>query len=570
MGWILFLLAVIALILVHQGRINDAKKATKAAVEARNVAAEAERQLQQRIDELTQELHSLRPFESVRDAMAATAVLREEGRRVLAAAMQDATAIRSAAEAEANQVRSEALAAANQVRSEAIATANALKLDAKSSHADTQAKIAALITNANKRAETIVADAEARAVEVAGDAYRAIKEADQLTRVAKAMENVIDGYGDRYLVPTYSLLDQLGEAYGFDQAGRELTAARELSRNLVSSGRAAECDYVEANRRETALRFVLDAFNGKVDTILARAKSDNAGTLEQQVRDAFALVNHNGAAFKNARITPDYLASRLKELKWAVSIQALKERDKEEQRRIREQIREEEKAQREIERALKESAKEEDFLQKALQKVQAQVAKANDEQRAAFEAKLFELQNKLAEAEAKNQRALSMAQQTKAGHVYVISNVGSFGEDVLKVGMTRRLEPADRIRELGDASVPFGFDIHAMIWTDDAPALERELHKRFVRSQINKVNPRKEFFRVPLSAVRDCVDAMGLEATWTISAEAVQYRETLAIERALLANTAEAQDWLRTQLQFTPDAIEAATDAEQDETLQLG
>jgi hypothetical protein len=354
----------------------------------------------------------------------------------------------------------------------------------------------------------------------------------------------------------------LGEAYGFDEAGRELTAARELSRSLVTANRAAECAYVEASRRETALRFVLDAFNGKVDTILARAKSDNAGTLEQQIKDSFALVNHNGAAFRNARITPDYLASRLKELKWAASVQALKEREKEEQRRIREQIREEEKAQREIERALKEAAKEEDFLQKALEKVQAQVAKANDEQRAGFEAKLLELQNRLAEAEAKNQRALSMAQQTKAGHVYVISNVGSFGEDVLKVGMTRRLEPVDRIRELGDASVPFGFDIHAMIWTDDAPALERELHKRFVRSQINKVNPRKEFFRIPLSDVRGCVETMGLDAVWTISADATQYRETLAIEKALQANSPVAQDWLRTQLQFKPEVVSDVAESE--------
>lgn len=548
MVWILLVLAVIALVIVHQGRIADAKRAKKAADEAKRAADEAAQRFQQQIEALNCELLSLRPFESVRDAMAATAVLREEGRRILAEAAKEANAMRAAVQAEADQVRSEAAAAAN-----------ALKLDAKTSHADAQAKMASLIENANKRAETLIADAEARALEIAGDAYRAIKEADQLKRVAAAMENVIEGYGDRYLVPTYSLLDQLGEAYGFDQAGRELMAAREISRNLVTSGRAADCDYAEANRRETALRFVLDAFNGKADTILARAKSDNAGTLEQQMKDAFSLVNHNGAAFRNARITPEYLASRLKELKWAVSVQALKEREKEEQRRIREQIREEEKAQREIERALKESAKEEDLLQKALQKVQAQVAKANDEQRAVYEARLLELQGKLAEAEAKNQRALSMAQQTKAGHVYVISNVGSFGEDVLKVGMTRRLEPTDRIRELGDASVPFGFDIHAMIWTDDAPALERELHRRFVRSQINKVNPRKEFFRVPLGAVRQCVDAMGLETTWTISAEATQYRETLAIERSLQANTAEAQEWLRAQMQFNPvTAIDAA------------
>ena len=107
------------------------------------------------------------------------------------------------------------------------------------------------------------------------------------------------------------------------------------------------------------------------------------------------------------------------------------------------------------------------------------------------------------EAEEKNQRALSMAQQTKRGNVYVISNIGSFGENVYKVGMTRRLEPMDRVRELGDASVPFPFDVHAIIESDDAPALENTLHKALALMQVNKVNPRKEFFRVSLSDIHE-------------------------------------------------------------------
>jgi hypothetical protein len=544
MAWVLLLISMIALVIVYRGRVAEAKK-------AKLTADLAERGFQAERDALTKELIGLRPFRNVQDAVAEAESQRAQGRNALMAAQHEAAAIRLKAQSEASQVRAEA-----------SAMADALKRDAKTSYVDTHTKIALLTSDANKRAAAIIAAAEERAAEIAGDAYRALKEADQLKRVTIAMENVIEGYGDRYLVPTYSLLDQLGDAYGFDEAGRELIAARELSRNLVTAARAAECDYVEASRRETALRFVLDAFNGKVDTILARAKSDNAGTLEQQIQDAFALVNHNGAAFRNARITPDYLASRLMELKWAASVQLLKEREREEQRRIREQIREEEKAQREIERALKDAAKEEDFLQKALEKARTQVAKANEEQRAGLEAKLLELQAKLSEAEAKNQRALSMAQQTKAGHVYVISNVGSFGEDVLKVGMTRRLEPVDRVRELGDASVPFSFDIHAMIWTNDAPALERELHKRFVRNQINKVNPRKEFFRIPLKEVRSCVETMGLEAIWTISADAAQYRETIAIEKALQANSPAAQDWLRAQLQFVPETASTAVENE--------
>ena len=160
------------------------------------------------------------------------------------------------------------------------------------------------------------------------------------------MKNVIEGYGDRYLKPTYSLLDELADTYGFDEAGQQLKQARQHSKLMVEHNRAATCDYVEKNRRETAMRFIVDAFNGKVDSILSRTKAENFGTLEQQIRDAFVLVNNNGAVFRNTLITEDYLQARLTELQWATVVQALREREKEEQRRIREQMREEEKARR--------------------------------------------------------------------------------------------------------------------------------------------------------------------------------------------------------------------------------
>jgi hypothetical protein len=109
--------------------------------------------------------------------------------------------------------------------------------------------------------------------------------------------------------------------------------------------------------------------------------------------------------------------------------------------------------------------------------------------------------------------------------------IRSFGDDVLKIGMTRRLEPFDRIKELGDASVPFEFDVHAMIRSDDAPKLERELHAQFDEHRLNKVNYRKEFFRVSLQAIRDFVAARQLEATFTLAAEAREYRESVALAK---------------------------------------
>lgn len=114
--------------------------------------------------------------------------------------------------------------------------------------------------------------------------------------------------------------------------------------------------------------------------------------------------------------------------------------------------------------------------------------------------------------------------------------------------MTRRLEPLDRVRELGDASVPFSFDVHAIIWCEDAPGLESRLHKSFLRAQVNKVNPRKEFFKVPIADIREHIEGMGIQASWTMAADAAEYRESLAIEQRLRENPEEAEDWVLHQI----------------------
>lgn len=401
--------------------------------------------------------------------------------------------------------------------------------------------------DATKQAANIIEEAENKAKSIAGEAYDIAQNAEHYTNVVKAMKNVIEGYGDAYLKPTFSLLDELAEEFGFDEAGQKLKEAREKSKMLIKNGDASTCDYVENIRKTTAKNFVLDAFNGKVDTILSMIKKDNYGTLEQKIKDAYALVNNLGAAFRNARITPIYLDARLDELKWGVVVFELKQKEKEEQRRIKEQIREEEKARREYEKAMKDAAKEEEMIRKAMEKAKLAIEKANEEQKAKFEQQLAELQVKLAEAEAKNQRALSMAQQTRSGHVYIISNIGSFGENVFKIGMTRRLEPLDRVKELGDASVPFPFDVHAMIYSEDAPSLETALHRFFVQNQVNKVNPRKEFFRIPLSEIKKEIDNRGLDVKWTISAAALEYKETLAIEKSMANDQAAKDRWIRQQ-----------------------
>ena len=414
------------------------------------------------------------------------------------------------------------------------------KQDAKEIRAKGRADYDAAVKKAEDKlasidveSKRIITEAETRAKEIAGEAYEIAGKAKDYEKTAVAMKNVIEGYGDRYLKPTYSLLDDLAEDFGYTEAGQQLKLARENSTRMINAGTAAVCDYAQASRKDTAIAFVIDAFNGKVDSILSKVKKDNYGTLEQKIKDAYELVNFNGRAFRNAVITPEYLAARLEELKWGVRAQELKAQAQEEQRRLREQIREEERARREYEKAMKDAAKDEEMLRKAMEKAQKQIESANEANRAEYESKLEELKQKLAEAEERGQRALSMAQQTKHGNVYVISNLGSFGENVYKVGMTRRLDPLDRVRELGDASVPFPFDVHAIIESDDAPSLETSLHKALSLMQVNKVNPRKEFFRVAISDIKAMVEKMGLTTSWTMDAAAAEYRETLAIEDAM-------------------------------------
>ncbi|MDF3736690.1 DUF4041 domain-containing protein, partial [Enterobacter hormaechei] len=398
------------------------------------------------------------------------------------------------------------------------------KLDNANSRADE------LISNANDNAIKIIIDAENRAKEIAGSAYEAKEFAETYQAVANSMKNKIEGYGDEWIVPNRSVLDELADNYEFTDAGKELQKAKELTKSLIKTSKAASCEYVESNRRNTAIKFVLDASNGKVDSTLSKIRHNNYGKLLQEIKDAFELVNFNGSAFRSARITDIYLQARLNELKWGVAVNEIMLEEKEEQRRIKEQLREEEKARREYEKAIKEAEKEEKAIQQAIEKATKELMLAGEEQRLALEEKLAELQIKYEEAEAKNQRAISMAQQTRSGHVYVISNIGSFGENIYKIGMTRRLEPLDRVRELGDASVPFSFDVHAMIYSDDAPSLENHLHKVFNDKQVNKVNSRKEFFNIGIKDIKSAIQKMNIDAQWTMFAEAKEYRESLAIE----------------------------------------
>jgi hypothetical protein len=516
---------------------------------------------------LRAENEALAQFRNILDA-------KTEAERILAEARLDSDeATRAAtvalAEAQENAARlmEQARQGSTEELSQARLEAKTLRFRAQTAFAEAQIKVESVLRSAQQEAERVVENARNRGQEIAGNAFRAVEDAEQFQQIADAMKNLIDGYGDRYVISSRGLLDELAASYGFTDAGAELKNAIDRSRIMVANETAATCDYVERNRRETAIRFVIDAFNGKVDSILSRVKSDNAGTLEKAIRDAFTLVNYNGAAFRKARILDSYLESRLMELRWAVAVQEIKLREKEEQRQIKEQIREEERAQRDFQRAIRDAAREEDALRKAMEKVQGQMERASAEQREMYEAQLREMAERLRQAEERNQRALSMAQQTKIGHVYVISNVGSLGKDVYKIGLTRRLDPIDRIYELSNASVPFSFDVHAMIFSENAPELETALHRHFLTSQVNKVNPRKEFFRVSIATIREELKKLNIKTQWTMTASAKEYRETLALERTLQEDPEKGYELLEQITDTTIPSINSEDEEEEAGTL---
>jgi hypothetical protein len=495
--------------LIDEQRQLMAQEVAKAEAHFQAQALQRQAEAAEALADALRRLDALRHLQGVADAEGEAVTMLKQATEEAAALRSEVATLLQLASAAALEERSEASKRAKDVREQADA----------------------LLDHATREAARIVEEAHTQATKIGGDAYTALRDKEQIEQALTAIRNVVEGYGDRYIVPTRSLLDDLAAEFGHTEAGRALTSAREQTKRMVREGHAAQCDYAETTRRETAIRFVIDAFNGRVDAILSRARHDNYGTLIQEIRDAFAMVNHNGEAFRNARVLRSYLDARLAELKWAVVVHELRLKEREEQRRIKEQMREEEKARREYERAIEVAAQEEKIIQRALEQARAEAAVATAEQQATLNAAIEELNRKLAEAEAKNQRALSMAQQTRKGTVYVVSNVGSFGDEVFKIGMTRRLEPADRIKELSDASVPFEFDVHAMIACDDAPKLEAELHAEFEDLRLNRVNYRKEFFRLPIDRLRVAVANRAVDVSFTMVAEAREYRESVALSK---------------------------------------
>jgi hypothetical protein len=205
-----------------------------------------------------------------------------------------------------------------------------------------------------------------------------------------------------------------------------------------------------------------------------------------------------------------------------------KERIKEEQRAIKEQMRQEAEERKALEQERKRIEREEQKYRNEIDNIRVQLETAEPEKAEVLSARISELESQIGEIEDKREQIASL-ENGKAGYVYIISNIGSFGDDVYKIGMTRRMEPMDRINELGSASVPFPFDVHGLVFSDDAVSLEHDLHTIFNNQRVNKVNLRKEFFKVSLDDIEKVVDERCPSAEFKRTALAEQYRQSISM-----------------------------------------
>jgi hypothetical protein len=316
-----------------------------------------------------------------------------------------------------------------------------------------------------------------------------------------------------------------------------LDACRERQKAMVKGGTAATGNldwHVNGSKVEgrklvkDMMKLVLRSFNNECDFCVDNVKFDNIELGEKRIRQSFDACNKLGRVM-TVSLAYEYLTLKLDELWLAHEYQVKKQEEKEEAKRVRQELREQAKLEQEIRVAREKIAKERRHFITALRDLNFRLEKASSEEdRSALLLKISEVEAGRVALDNDEKLIDYREQNAKAGYVYVISNIGAFGEGVYKIGMTRRLEPMDRVDELGDASVPFWFDVHALVFSDNAPALEAKLHEHFASGRLNKVNGRKEFFRADIEEIEEIIRA-NYDAVVEVTREAAaeQYRESL-------------------------------------------
>lgn len=363
-------------------------------------------------------------------------------------------------------------------------------------------------------------------------------ESDGLTESIKEKRKQIVELDESILLQDFGMYSPIYDFATSEGYKDRLDAIRTEQKNMILNKKAATCSEVwtingsEAQGRVMTnqnIKQILRCFNDECDMLISKVKFNNVTAYTDKIRKSFDALNRMNS--KNAvSLSTAYLNLKIEELQLAYEYAVKKQQEKDEQRRIREQMREEAKLQKELEEARKDIEKEQKHYSNALSKINEQLEKCDDVEKDVLLEKKAEIESHLSSLD-KAMEDIDYRQANKrAGYVYIISNIGSFGENVYKIGMTRRLDPMERVDELGDASVPFKFDVHALIFSDDAPALETALHHAFENKKVNMINGRREFFNVTLDEIEEVVKANYDKTVEFVKVpEAEQYRETKKI-----------------------------------------
>ena len=367
--------------------------------------------------------------------------------------------------------------------------AEAAKLSAE--HEATEAKYAAIISQ-----EAEVARLQAIATSLTSDIEALRSSYAEKRAHFDRLEQQVAIYDERLAFAELGIYEPHFDFTDSEDFKARIVEVRDRQKAMISAKQAALCPTewtVEGSKAKGATminrqtRLTMRAFNNECEAAIANVRWNNVVAMEKRVLSAAAAIDKENTSI-NLTLNDRFVALKIEELRLTHEYREQLKREKEERAEMARAEKEEKKLLAEAEAAEREEAKYQALLEKARKEADS------DGNRRRIE----ELEAALAAAHAASERARAMAEMTRSGYVYIISNVGSFGEDVVKIGLTRRLDPDDRIRELGDASVPFGFDTHAMIYSDAAPALEGTLHKEFADRRINMSRFRKEFFRVSL------------------------------------------------------------------------
>ena len=379
----------------------------------------------------------------------------------------------------------------------------------------------AMIDDAKAECEKMIGDATKKTNLIKADIAKLEKEKQEL-------QNEIDSLSAEALLEASNIF--VDEKITSEEYKDKLSMLRMKQNDFIKSDKAVLVTSTSTKKViNNNVKQILRCFNSEASMITSSVTVSNIDSMRNKLQKAFENINK---VFETDGIALSYdlLELKFEELQLLYSFETRKEQEREEQKAIREQMLEEEKVRREIEREKAKLEKEESQFKNEITKLMAYMQKADDIEKQLYIDKIRELEEKLKQIEVDKQNVLEREQNTRAGFVYVISNIGSFGEDVFKIGMTRRLEPLDRVKELSDASVPFDFDVHAMIFSEDAPSLENILHHTFRKYEVNKVNPRKEFFKVPIDEIESVVkENHNATVTFTKVAEAKQYRESIEL-----------------------------------------